>query len=134
MKVLHILQSSHFSGAENVVCQIITMMKDVPGFEAVYCSCDGTIRKALDERLIKFVPVNKLSVKEIRRVIREEKPDIIHAHDRTASLITSICCGKIPYISHIHYNAVNIGAGFLFQPMGHNYAQLFLSTLHLWSI
>lgn len=24
-----------------------------------------------------------------------------------------------------------IGAGFLFQPMGHNYAQLFLSTLHL---
>ena len=107
MKVMHLLQSPHFSGAENVVCQIITMMKNQPDMEAFYCSCDGPIRKALEERKIRFSPISNISIKEVKRVIREEKPDIIHAHDRTASLIAALCCGEIPFISHIHYNAEN---------------------------
>ncbi len=107
MKVMHLLQSPHFSGAENVVCQIIAMMKDQADMEAFYCSCDGPIRKALEERKIRFSPVVDVSIKEVKRVIREEKPDIIHAHDRTASLIAALCCGKTPLISHIHGNSVN---------------------------
>lgn len=105
MKVLHLLQSGHFSGAENVVCQIICMMKDEPDMEMVYCSSDGQIREALDERDIRFAPLSNFSINEIKQVIEKEKPDIIHAHDMRASLYAAIACGNIPLVSHIHNNA-----------------------------
>jgi|GEM_PF-154823 len=104
MKVLHLLQSNRFSGAENVVCQIISMVKDEPEIDMVYCSRDGQIREALNERGVKFVPINSLSVPEVKRVIMEQKPDIIHAHDMRASFVAARACGNIPLISHIHVN------------------------------
>ena len=107
MKVLHLLQSNRFSGAENVVCQIIGMMKNEPNIEMVYCSRDGQISEALNERNIAFAPIKELSVKEVKRVIKEQKPDIIHAHDMGASFVAARACGKIPLISHIHNNNFN---------------------------
>ena len=107
MKILHLLSSSSYSGAENVVCQIINMMKELQDVESVYCSCDGNIRRTLDEKRIKFCPVKNMSTKEIKQVLQVEKPDIIHAHDRKASLLAALCCGKTPFISHIHGNAMS---------------------------
>lgn len=105
MKVLHLLQSPHFSGAENVVCQIIGMFGNEPDIEMAYCSQDGQIRNALAERNIKFFPMSVLCKSEVKRVIKEYKPDIIHAHDMRASFVAARCCGKIPLVSHIHNNA-----------------------------
>ncbi len=105
MKIMHLLESPHFSGAENVVCQIIGMMKNQPDIEMFYSSRDGQIREALKERDILFAPINKLSVLEVKRVIAEHKPHIIHAHDMRASFIAAIACGNIPLISHIHNNS-----------------------------
>ena len=107
MKVLHVLQSNRFSGAENVVCQIIAMFGDMPEIEMVYCSQDGQIREALTERNIKFAPMKKLCASEVKRVIAEEKPDVIHAHDMGASFFSALACGKTPLISHVHVNALN---------------------------
>ncbi len=104
MKILHLLQSDRFSGAENVVCQIVGMFRDEPGTEMVYCSRDGQIREALAERGVTFVPIRDLNVREVRRVLREQKPDIIHAHDMRASFVAALCCGRTPLISHIHNN------------------------------
>ena len=104
MKILHLLQSNRFSGAENVVCGIVDMMSDNPEFEMVYCSRDGQIREALEERGIKFVPVEKLCVSEVKRVIEEQKPDIIHAHDRNACFFAALACKKIPVVAHMHVN------------------------------
>lgn len=104
MKVLHLLQSSCFSGAENVVCQIIGMMKDEPHMEMAYCSPDGQIRKALQERGVSFAPIKKLSGKEVRRVVKTFRPDIIHAHDRSACVMAALTAKKIPIIAHIHVN------------------------------
>ncbi len=102
MKVLHLLTTQTFSGAENVVCQIVGMFQDDADVEMVYCSLDGQIREALQERNIAFAPVEKVSVKEIKRVIAEQKPDVVHAHDMRASFVAAMACGKIPLISHIH--------------------------------
>lgn len=104
MRILHLLQSNRFSGAENVVCQIIGMMRNEPSMEMVYCSCDGQISDALRERNIPFVPIRELSVKEVKRVLKEQKTDIIHAHDMRAGFVAARACGKIPLISHIHNN------------------------------
>ena len=104
MKIMYLLGTSRFSGAENVVCQIIEMMREFSQIEMVYVSRDGQISQALDERNIKFVPISSLSFKEVSRVIKELKPDIIHAQDMRASFVASIVCGKISLISHIHNN------------------------------
>ncbi|MBE7038967.1 MAG: glycosyltransferase [Ruminococcaceae bacterium] len=104
MKILHLLQSNRFSGAENVVCQIVNMFKDYPDIEMVYCSCDGQIREALAERGITFVPLKKLCFSEVKRVIEEQKPDIIHAHDMGAGFNAAMVCKKTNLISHIHNN------------------------------
>lgn len=105
MKILHLLASDRFSGAENVVCQIIGMMKDEPDTEMIYCSRDGQIREALAEREIAFAPISDVSVSEVKRVIKEYQPDVIHAHDMRASFVAARACGKITLISHIHNNA-----------------------------
>lgn len=107
MKVLHLLQSNRFSGAENVVCQITGMLQNEPDVEMAYCSPEGQIREVLQELDIRFVPLHKFSASEIKKVIKNEKPDIIHAHDMGASFYAAGLCGKIPLISHIHNNAMN---------------------------
>ena len=107
MKILHVLYSNRFSGAENVVCQIIGMMRKVPGVEMIYCSPDGQIREALSERGIALEPIAELSKAELRRVIAKVRPDVIHAHDMRASFVAALACKKIPFISHVHNNFVN---------------------------
>ncbi len=103
MKVLHILQSNRYSGAENVVCQIITHMKK-QGIESVYASRDGQIRDALSDREIAFEPLTAITKEEVARVVEKVKPDVIHAHDRSASLMAAMATKKIPIVVHMHVN------------------------------
>ncbi len=103
LKVLHLLESDRFSGAENVVCQIFEMLRDWD-YEMAYSSMDGQIREALAKRGIPFRPMKKLTLKEAHRVVQAYKPDIIHAHDMRASVIASIVGGRAKVISHMHGN------------------------------
>lgn len=104
MKILHLLASDRFSGAENVVCQIIEMFKTDDDIEMVYCSPSGQIETALKERGIKFVPIKKLTPFHFKKILNKYKPDIVHAHDVKASLVASLTCKKEKIISHIHVN------------------------------
>ncbi|MBR2023826.1 MAG: glycosyltransferase [Clostridia bacterium] len=103
MKVLHVLASNKYSGAENVVCQIIKMFDGE--IEMAYCSPNGAIQDALLQRNITFLPIKKLSKKELKRAIKEYQPDIIHAHDFRASIIATKATKKLPIISHLHNNS-----------------------------
>ena len=106
MKVMHVLNSRIYSGAEKVVCQIIKSFWEDTGMEMVYCSPDSDIvRQMLAEQDVTFLPLQEMSTKELGRVIREQKPDLIHAHDMRASFFSALCCGRIPLVSHIHNNA-----------------------------
>ena len=101
-KVLHVLSSNKYSGAENVACTIIENFKDE--YEMAYCSPIGQIQDKLKEKNIKYFGIKKLSIKEIKRIIKEYKPDIIHAHDYTASVICAISGFNGVIISHLHNN------------------------------
>lgn len=106
MKVLHVLNSEVYSGAEKVVSQIIKLFADKGGYEMAYCSREcQTVRDMLREQGIPFIAVEELTPASLRRVIREQKPDVIHAHDMRASFVAALCCGRIPLVSHIHNNA-----------------------------
>lgn len=106
MKVMHVLNSRIYSGAEKVVCQIIKSFESVEGMEMVYCSPDSQIvRQMLAEQGVTFLPIETMSTGNLKQVIQEQKPDLIHAHDMRASFFSALCCGKIPLVSHIHNNA-----------------------------
>ncbi|MGG3192386.1 glycosyltransferase [Priestia aryabhattai] len=104
IKILHLLQSGHFSGAENVACKIIDMFNQDENIEMAYCSKVGQISDVLNQRGIKFHPMSKLCKTEVRKVIKTFRPDIIHAHDASASVIAASCTSKIPIVSHLHSN------------------------------
>ena len=104
MKVMHVLNSRIYSGAEKVVCQIIHAFQGE--VEMVYCSPESDIvRKMVEGQGVTYLPMKTMSVSELSRVIREQKPDLIHAHDMRAGFFSALCCGNIPLVSHIHNNA-----------------------------
>lgn len=101
-KVLHLLSSNKFSGAENVACTIIDNMKEK--YEMVYCSPDGEIKETLNDRNIRYIPITTLNIKQIGKVVKKFKPDIIHAHDFKATFYATFFAGNSEIISHIHKN------------------------------
>lgn len=101
LRILHLLASNKFSGAENVACQIISCFSNC---DNAYCSPQGEIEKQLVQKGIKFLSIEKLCKQEVKRVLREFKPNIIHAHDAKASVMAAMCCKNIPIVSHIHCN------------------------------
>lgn len=103
MKILHVLQSSRFSGAENVACQIISMLDDRKDIEFAYTSRDGDIRNTLAEKKIRFFPLKEMHPRELSAVIKEFSPDIIHAHDMLSSVFSAVAAPRsVKIISHIH--------------------------------
>ena len=103
MRILHLLNTGSFSGAENVVCQIIKLFENDNAFEMVYSSMDGDMTLILQEKKIKFFPFPKLTLFGLKKIIRKYKPDVIHAHDRAASCIAALAAPfDIKIVSHIH--------------------------------
>lgn len=100
-RILHVLSSNDYSGAENVA---ITLIKNFNEFDCAYCSKNGPISKTLNDNDIKYYGVNKLNHKYLKNVIKEFKPNIIHAHDYRASYEASKFSKKCKIISQIHCN------------------------------
>ena len=101
--IIHIINSKIFSGLESVVCDIITSdLKEK--YKFIYVTQNGPIVDTLKERKVNYEIIDKMSCKEIKRVIKKYKPIIIHAHDFTASVICSAVKKNVPLIEHIHNN------------------------------
>ena len=104
MRVLHILYSTVYTGAEKVAAQIIRSF--APEAEMAYCSLeDATVRKIVEDQGIPFLSFPELTPWHLKPILRAYKPDIIHAHDMRAGFVAALCCGGIPIVSHIHNNA-----------------------------
>ncbi|HFK1809355.1 TPA: glycosyltransferase [Bacillus cereus] len=100
MKILHVLNTNKLSGAENVAADICMMLKD--NYEMAYCSPNGSIKESLEDRGVEFIPIKKMNVIELRKVVKKFKPDIIHAHDIRATVLATLVSGKIPVVTHLH--------------------------------
>uniref|UniRef100_UPI0040571B7B glycosyltransferase n=1 Tax=Agathobacter sp. TaxID=2021311 RepID=UPI0040571B7B len=104
MRVLHFLKTGGYSGTENVVITIITNQKKWYGIEGIYVSPKGIIDKILEANQIQHAILRKNNVMEYERVIKKYKPDIIHAHDFSTSVITAFTKNSAKVISHLHNN------------------------------
>jgi len=91
------------SGAENVAADICMMFDGE--IEMAYCSPRGSIENDLNDRKVKYLPIEKLTYSELKKVVKQYKPDVIHAHDVRASIWASLFYRKSRIISHIHGNS-----------------------------
>lgn len=104
MRVLHVLYSTIYTGAEKVAAQIITAFDGK--VDMAYASLHSdSVWEILDGMGIKHYGFDELTPSQLKKIIKEYQPDVIHAHDMRTSFVASLCCGKIPLISHIHNNA-----------------------------
>lgn len=102
--VLHVLNTNTYSGAENVAITVIRAMQRLySDYRLIYVSPYGPIRERLMAEGVEFEPVEKLSRREIKRVVGKYSPELIHAHDFTASIVSAFST-RVPVISHIHNN------------------------------
>lgn len=104
MKVLHLLSSNKYSGAENVVTTIINNFK--AEIDMVYCSPNGEISKILMNKDIPYIPLQQWSRKQLKKILKIYQPDIIHAHDYRASTLAAISGFNGTIISHLHSNTL----------------------------
>lgn len=102
-RVAHIINSNIYSGLENVVCTIMSQLND--DFEMIYVTQKGPIVSILKDNNIPYFIIEKMSTREIKRFMNEWQPDILHAHDYTASVICSLVYTKLPIINHLHNNS-----------------------------
>lgn len=108
VKVLHLISTDVFSGAENVACQIINGFKDNDNYEMIYCSPLGKNEGPLKNININHLVLKKFNCFYIIKAIKSFNPDIIHAHDIKASVMASLFSPKTKVISHIHSNHENM--------------------------
>jgi glycosyltransferase involved in cell wall biosynthesis len=101
-KVLHLLSSNKYSGAENVAINIIKNLRHKYNF--LYVSPDGPIKERLEFNNIEYLEYNNLI--NFYLILNKWKPDIIHAHDFRASIKTAFLPINTFKISHLHQNPI----------------------------
>lgn len=103
IKIIHVLNSNKFSGAERVAIQMIHFLSK-HGMESWYVSPKGEIEKRLRIENVKYYPIDKINPKNIRKMLKHLQPSVIHAHDYRVSIICAFST-NIPIISHLHNNS-----------------------------
>lgn len=102
LRVVHVLKSSIYSGAENVILTIIRNLSDE--FDFVYVATDGPIREKLDEEGVTYVLTAHFDLPTVSGIVQKLQPDVVHAHDFTASVLCACIPGHFRLISHLHYD------------------------------
>lgn len=102
-KIFFIMSTDDYSGAEAVNFSIINGLKDK--FDFYWVSQNGNINNFLEEQNIKWIEIETLNIKEIKRIVKEYKPDILHSTDFKATVICALTRMKVPIIAHLHNNS-----------------------------
>lgn len=101
-KVLHLLSSGNYSGAEKVAVDII--LNNRKDYDSFYVSPNGIIIQILNNENIQFYELKSFSLAHIRKAFVEIKPDIVQAHDFRASIFSALLKDGFKLVSHIHQN------------------------------
>ena len=104
LRVMHLISTDVFSGAENVACQIINLFKNDQEYIMTYCTVIGKNEEALKCRGINTTGLDRFNLKSIKKAYSSFKPNIIHAHDPKATIAAVLTNKKQNIISHIHSN------------------------------
>jgi len=101
MKILHVLNSGSWGGAEKMITRIVGLFNK----EEIAILClTGELAAYFEEKGVTVFQVQSLTVLSIVNSYRKFKPDLIHAHDFRATIFVQLGFFKVRTISHIHQN------------------------------
>jgi len=133
----------HIGGAENYAYNIAKGLKEEYGWEIVAITSNHEKRERKEEIIdgikiyrlpfwfkISNTPVNPMWLFSIRRILREEQPDIINAHSPVPFIsdITSLIADKTPLIITYHSGSM-IKPSSIWNPLIFLYELLFLPMI-----
>ncbi len=73
LKIVHVLASNKYSGAENVV---LTIMKNIKDVDCIYLSPKGEIEERLNQEGVAYYGIDKLDYSHLKKAIKENASDI----------------------------------------------------------
>ena len=112
--ILHITNGLGYGGVQKVIVQLCETTK--PSFNKItVCADNGVHVQELEKMGIKYYRIPDMEkkdiktiltiIKTIRKIVKEEKIDIIHCHHRMAVLYSKLACKKtIIYNNHTIYD------------------------------
>lgn len=112
VRVLHVISGGMFGGGQRVVADLLEYFSRSGTVDARLCLLQRDEKRfsAFDHEVIAYsgnyrnpwvaFPV----ARELTKLIRRLKPDIVHSHGYDAELIAALACGwaKVVHISHLH--------------------------------
>lgn len=101
MKILYIITKSNWGGAQKNVFELAKAMKEKGHSVSVALGGAGILQKRLEDEGIKTYPISDLqrdisikkeigSFRELFRLIKRERPDILHLHSTKAAALGSL--------------------------------------------
>ena len=100
-KILYLTPTCIFSGGERITLQIAKEMQ-TRGYQVLYAGLEGDIRGFVEKEGVPFFALRNFTPFTVFRLVRQYKPDIIHAMDYRASFYASFT--KPATIAHFHNN------------------------------
>ncbi|WP_288760836.1 glycosyltransferase [uncultured Lacticaseibacillus sp.] len=101
--VVHILSTGSIGGAERLVVDVAERQKKL-GWTVLYISPEGPIHSYIDDAGLDHLSMDVSNIRELRKVLKRKKPDIVHAHDFKAAVLSVLSVPFYTIIAHIHHS------------------------------
>lgn len=107
MRILHIIDTLGRGGAETL---LVNTIKDLPQYHHTICYLGGAedfledCKQFGDVFRLDFHGIKYLfsAVRQLKKIIKEQKIDLIHSHLMTSTLLARSVHGKTPLVSTVH--------------------------------
>lgn len=112
MKVLHVEMGRHLYGGARQVAYLLNGLKEYPGEFGLICAAGAEIPHAITNSAVKIHriqtkgDIDLSSIGKIRRIIRQEKPDLLHVHSRRGDMLSALA-GRLENLPMVHSRRVD---------------------------
>ncbi|NJD08344.1 MAG: glycosyltransferase family 4 protein [Methylococcaceae bacterium] len=96
MKVLHVELGRHLYGGARQVAYLLNGLARYPDQHLLVCAADGAIAQAIDHPRVQIQPLAFSGdadlgfLRRLRRLIRQERPHLVHVHSRRGDLLAAL--------------------------------------------
>ncbi|MBQ8474063.1 MAG: glycosyltransferase family 4 protein [Clostridia bacterium] len=105
MKIIHFVYADKVSGLEVLSMNILSELSSEN--EVYYAAPEGDGLKVAESMGIGVIPCRTSDFRDIKRVVKEYMPDVVHAHDPHVSLNCALA--GVKFVAHLHSNCAWLG-------------------------
>ena len=112
MKILHVEMGRHLYGGARQVAYLLNGLKEFPGEYGLVCAAGAEIAGAITNPEVKIHRIKTKGdvdlqfIGRLRKVIRHEKPDLLHIHSRRGDMLAALA-GRLEKIPMVHSRRVD---------------------------